>query len=260
MVTPSALNSGFCRFEFESFIEREKELGRNDLVFPILYISVPELEATSETADPVISIVKDRQYEDWRPIRYLDVNSPDVRRTVGQFCSIISRKLRAPWISPEERRQIEEQRRVEEQRRIQEVETKRQVEEEEGRRAAEAKRRAEQEQREREEEAKRQVQEERARKKRQVQEERARKEAERIDQKRRREQEEQERRERKEKESTVVANVPEADSQTHKNVSSEPSWMQMIGTFIGIVFILGIVVGIIAWTEISLHPQYYFRR
>src|ERR1700738_3499967 len=45
MVTPSAVKSGFLRFEFERFIEREKELGRTDLVFPILYVSVPELDA-----------------------------------------------------------------------------------------------------------------------------------------------------------------------------------------------------------------------
>ena len=116
MVTPSAVNSNFCRFEFESFMEREKELGRNDLVFPILYISVPDLEITT-TADPVISIVKDRQYVDWRPIRYLDVNSTDVKRAVGEFCSVISKKLRLPWLTPEERQAIEEQRQ-EAQRRI----------------------------------------------------------------------------------------------------------------------------------------------
>src|SRR6516162_4586743 len=72
MVTPSAINSGFCRFEFESFLQREKEIGRSDLVFPILYISVPESDVA--TTDAVISIVKERQYEDWRPIRYFDVN------------------------------------------------------------------------------------------------------------------------------------------------------------------------------------------
>jgi cobaltochelatase CobT len=56
LVTPSAVNSGFCRFEFESFIEREKELGCNDLVFPILYISVPQLEDIQTSKDPVISM------------------------------------------------------------------------------------------------------------------------------------------------------------------------------------------------------------
>jgi hypothetical protein len=32
MVSPSTLNSPYCRFEFESFLQREKELGRDDLV------------------------------------------------------------------------------------------------------------------------------------------------------------------------------------------------------------------------------------
>jgi hypothetical protein len=145
MVTPSAVNSGFCRFEFESFIEREKELGRDDLVFPILYVSVPELDAKPASADSVISIVKERHYDDWRPIRYLDVNSADVRRTVGQFCSIISRKLRLPWISSDERQAIEEQMRAEERRRLQEAEAKRQAEEKERMRDNEAKKLAEEE-------------------------------------------------------------------------------------------------------------------
>jgi TIR domain len=42
MVSPGALNSSYCRFEFDSFLEREQELGRDDLMFPILYISVPQ--------------------------------------------------------------------------------------------------------------------------------------------------------------------------------------------------------------------------
>ena len=45
MISPNALKSPFCQFEFDSFLERERELGRDDLVFPILYISVPELES-----------------------------------------------------------------------------------------------------------------------------------------------------------------------------------------------------------------------
>ena len=44
IVTPSAATSAHCRVEFQSFLAREAELGRHDLVFPILYIHVPELE------------------------------------------------------------------------------------------------------------------------------------------------------------------------------------------------------------------------
>ena len=33
-----------CRFELDAFLARENELGRNDLVFPVLYIDVPGLD------------------------------------------------------------------------------------------------------------------------------------------------------------------------------------------------------------------------
>jgi TIR domain len=181
MVTPSVVKSNFCRFEFDSFIEREKELGRDDLVFPILYISVPELDAKPATTDPVISIVKDRQYVDWRPIRYLDINSTDVRQTVGQFCSTISRKLRAPWISPDERRAIEAQRQAEEQRRLQEAESQRRAEEEERIRDNEAKKLAEEERARKEAEQaelKRREKEERERREQELRELQARRKAE----------------------------------------------------------------------------------
>ena len=41
IVTPRAVKSKHCKFEFESFLARERALGRSDLVFPIHYILVP---------------------------------------------------------------------------------------------------------------------------------------------------------------------------------------------------------------------------
>jgi hypothetical protein len=145
MVSPSAVKSPFCQFELDSFIKREQALGRDDLVFPILYITVPELEDGDTQTDSVLSIVADRQYVDWRPIRYQDVNTPEVRRAVGQLCAVIARKLRAQWISLEKRRAIGDLKRVEEKQRQQTEEAKRKVEEEEHRDLAEAQRQAEEE-------------------------------------------------------------------------------------------------------------------
>jgi hypothetical protein len=143
MVSPSTLNSPFCRFEFDSFVERERELGRNDLVFPILYISVPQLEEREET-DGVISIAKERQYVDWRRIRHRNKDATEVKEAVEEFCKDVVRALRRQWLSPEQRRTIEEQRRAEEQHRLQEAEAKRRVEEEERRRIEEQRRAEEQ--------------------------------------------------------------------------------------------------------------------
>ncbi len=109
MVSPTAVKSPYCRFELDSFMEREQELGRDDLVFPILYISVPELDDKRKDDDEVLSIISEREYVDWRKIRHAPVNSPEVRQTVEQFCNAIAKKLREPWISPEDRRHTEEQ-------------------------------------------------------------------------------------------------------------------------------------------------------
>jgi hypothetical protein len=41
IVTPRAVQSPYCKSEFESFLARERAIARNDLVFPILYLPVP---------------------------------------------------------------------------------------------------------------------------------------------------------------------------------------------------------------------------
>jgi hypothetical protein len=58
IITPTVVASRYCRFELESFLAREAELGRDDLVFPILYIDVPELEDSARPADKAVQIVR----------------------------------------------------------------------------------------------------------------------------------------------------------------------------------------------------------
>ena len=56
IVTPRAVASKYCKFEFDKFLTREHVLGRNDLVFPIHYILVPALlddEKSREDSCPV---------------------------------------------------------------------------------------------------------------------------------------------------------------------------------------------------------------
>jgi|GEM_PF-2400752 len=109
IITPRVFRSENCAFEFESFLTREKELGRSDLVFPILYIPVPELEdETVWRQDPVLRIVGTRQYYDWRNLRLRDPGSTEVALNVERFCNNIANALRQPWESPEERQQREQ--------------------------------------------------------------------------------------------------------------------------------------------------------
>jgi hypothetical protein len=56
---PTVVASPYCRFELESFLEREAALGRSDLVFPILYIDVPGLgDSAQRQNDPVLSLLQ----------------------------------------------------------------------------------------------------------------------------------------------------------------------------------------------------------
>jgi hypothetical protein len=121
IVTPRAVSSDYCQFEFSSFVARERALGRSDLVFPILYISVSALMDEAEWRnDPVLSIVAKRQYVDWRSYRRKAVDSPDFGQEIERFCGKIVETLREPWRSPEERGQLDAdaKRRAEEAERV----------------------------------------------------------------------------------------------------------------------------------------------
>jgi len=110
IITPTVIASRYCRFELEAFLEREVSLGRDDLIFPILYIDVPALlEGGIEfESDRVLSLIGRRQYVDWREFRYLEVDSTEVRREVGRFCTDIRNALRRRWLTPEEFKQQED--------------------------------------------------------------------------------------------------------------------------------------------------------
>jgi predicted metalloprotease len=142
IVTPRSVNSKHCKFEFESFLAREKAINRSDLIFPILYISVAALENEAKWRDdPVLSTIGRRQYVDWRPLRHLDVQTTAVREQIERLCRNIVEALNEPWVAPEERRRMEEARagqQAEEEARRLEAEAKRRAHEEEQQRQAEA--------------------------------------------------------------------------------------------------------------------------
>jgi cobaltochelatase CobT len=93
IITPTAVRSHHCKFEFDSFLAREKELGRSDLVFPFLYIPVPALTGDRWRQDPLLSIIGSRQYEDWQHLRHLDPSSTEVALRIEKFCANICRAL-----------------------------------------------------------------------------------------------------------------------------------------------------------------------
>ena len=101
IITPRAVRSQHCAYEFQAFLARETELGRDDLVFPILYIPVPALEDEKLWRDePILRIVATRQYLDWRELRHHDPRSIDVQQKLEWYCRGITNALHKTWIPP----------------------------------------------------------------------------------------------------------------------------------------------------------------
>jgi len=98
IITPTAIKSPYCKLEFDLFLKREAQLHRSDLIFPILYIRVPDLENEALwRRSEVLTIVGERQFADWREFRQLKLqDEKDFRIAVEKFCNSIADALRRP--------------------------------------------------------------------------------------------------------------------------------------------------------------------
>lgn len=71
ILSPGYFNSEYCRVELQQFLERERELGRDDLILPVYFIDTPLVEDPAALgADPLASVLASRQYADWRELRH----------------------------------------------------------------------------------------------------------------------------------------------------------------------------------------------
>lgn len=94
VVTPEAMASERCGVEYRCFLERESVLGRQDMVFPLLYIDVPGLGADDVPSDDYrIRLIAERGWFDWRDLRGKPVTSPEVAKSAAEFCGGIAARL-----------------------------------------------------------------------------------------------------------------------------------------------------------------------
>jgi hypothetical protein len=143
IVTPSLVTSSYCRLEFDAFLAREGALGRDNLIFPLLYVRVPALESEELwRQDSILAVIGRRQYFDWKKFRHRSFTEAETKETIEQFCRDIVESLRQPWVSPTERRAEEdvEARRIKEQTRREQKEKRLRAKTESRQKAAEAER------------------------------------------------------------------------------------------------------------------------
>jgi hypothetical protein len=88
IITPGFFRSLACRDELTRFLERERQLGREDLILPVYYISTPKLDDPKRRkADKLAKAIASRQYADWRELRFEPLTSPVVGKALAQLGS-----------------------------------------------------------------------------------------------------------------------------------------------------------------------------
>ncbi len=90
IITPGFFKSQYCRDELSRFLEREKTLGRADLIRPVYFIDTPLLEdEMKRNQDELAEVIASRQYADWRKLRFEELDSGAVRRALAELASQI---------------------------------------------------------------------------------------------------------------------------------------------------------------------------
>ena len=88
IVTPGLFHSSACRGEVARFRERERKLGRADLILPVYYVSAREMDDPDlRKSDDLASLLWERQYADWRELRFEPPTSPVLRKAIAALAS-----------------------------------------------------------------------------------------------------------------------------------------------------------------------------
>ncbi len=86
VLTPRYFQSSECRRELQFFAHNATELGEKELVLPLLYVDVPSLHEEAPS-DDLIALIKTFQWEDWRDLRFTEVDSEKYRRGVDKLAT-----------------------------------------------------------------------------------------------------------------------------------------------------------------------------
>lgn len=83
-----------CRRELLRFAEHANSRGVDELLLPVLYSPVQQLEDDSEAADEALRLVEARQWVDWRTLRLEERSSAAYRKGVHALASRLAQIMR----------------------------------------------------------------------------------------------------------------------------------------------------------------------
>lgn len=89
IITPSFFESPACLNEFKTFLLREKTLGLDRLILPVIYTDCDQLESEKTGEDAVADIIKKRNWTDWRALRFKSFDDQDVLSALANMAKMI---------------------------------------------------------------------------------------------------------------------------------------------------------------------------
>src|SRR4051812_17418360 len=98
LVSPSFFASQHCRAEVEAFLNVERQLGRTDLVLPLLWVRRPVGQLPAHVRD-LARLLERRQHVDWSRLRFKSRQSGQVQRAIHELADRLADVL---WIDPVE--------------------------------------------------------------------------------------------------------------------------------------------------------------
>lgn len=95
VITPRYFASSACRDELLQFSNSTEGTALESLLMPIYWVEVSDLEQAdvSQIEDPLMRAVKQRQWEDFRQTRLVDVISSDYRGSVERLARELARRV-----------------------------------------------------------------------------------------------------------------------------------------------------------------------
>jgi cobaltochelatase CobT len=88
-ITPSYLNSRFCRQEITQFLDKEKDQKRKGLIVPIIYLGSEEHLTDNDLGREIVS----RRGFDWRALRFEPFTSSRLKREIEKTATAIGKAL-----------------------------------------------------------------------------------------------------------------------------------------------------------------------
>lgn len=93
IITPSYFRSQMCREEFDAFLLRERTLGLPRLILPIYYVSADEIDDATNYADDMATVLRERNWSDWRELRFPPLDRPIIREHIAALAKTIKNTM-----------------------------------------------------------------------------------------------------------------------------------------------------------------------